>query len=216
MIAEDFTPVVYDRMCNAIAECERVDEVKDIRDKARALEMYWRQARNMEAERKACNVRLRAERRTGELLKELGRAETPNPAGHNGRDVMAQAEPQPAASPYAQTLADTGIPRSTAKRFEALADVPAEVFEAALADDETMPSASGIVEAARNPAPPSMDPDALWLWGRLQEFHRRGLCDGGHLYAGDIANALPASMASDVHDLIRPVIYFLDKLEAML
>ena len=34
------------------------------------------QARNTDAERKACEVRLRAERRTGELLKELARADT--------------------------------------------------------------------------------------------------------------------------------------------
>lgn len=32
--------VRYDAMCTAIAECERVDEAKDIRDKARAPEVY--------------------------------------------------------------------------------------------------------------------------------------------------------------------------------
>ncbi len=35
-----------------------MDEVKDIRDKARAIEMYTRQAQNTEAERQACEIRL--------------------------------------------------------------------------------------------------------------------------------------------------------------
>jgi hypothetical protein len=46
-----------------------VDAVKDIRDGALAFEMYNRQARNTEAERRACEIRLRAERKTGQLLR---------------------------------------------------------------------------------------------------------------------------------------------------
>jgi hypothetical protein len=57
-------------MCRAIAEAHAVDEVKDIRDKAMALEHYARQARNTEAERQAIQIRLRAEQRCGELLGE--------------------------------------------------------------------------------------------------------------------------------------------------
>ena len=48
--------VRYDAMCSAIAAAYEVDEVKDIRDKAIALEVYARQARNTEAERQACEI----------------------------------------------------------------------------------------------------------------------------------------------------------------
>jgi len=39
--------------------------VKDIRDKAIAIQVYARQAQNVEMEREACDIRLRAERKLG-------------------------------------------------------------------------------------------------------------------------------------------------------
>ena len=49
--------VRYDSMCRAIAAAYEVDEVKDIRDKALAIETYARQAKNTEAERQACEIK---------------------------------------------------------------------------------------------------------------------------------------------------------------
>lgn len=118
-------------MVTAIAECARVDEVKDIRDKAVALEAYHRQARNYEAEREAANVRLRAERRVGELLKELARAVVPNPKGNN--QVASNGGTQP--SPYAEALTANGMSRQAASRFQRLAEVPSAEFEDALSID---------------------------------------------------------------------------------
>jgi hypothetical protein len=57
--------VKYDAMCRAIDHAYQVDEVKDIRDKALAFEAYARQAHNIEAERQACDIRIRAEKRGG-------------------------------------------------------------------------------------------------------------------------------------------------------
>ena len=71
--------ILYDRMVTAIALCQKTDEVKDIRDKAVALEHYARQACNVDAERAAINVRVRAERRAGELLKDLHKSKGGQP-----------------------------------------------------------------------------------------------------------------------------------------
>ena len=100
--------IKYDSMCRAIAECHAVDEVKDIRDKAMALEHYAKQAKNTDAERKAADIRLRAERRTGELLKDLAKSEGGRPAKNTGNDCRSLSE-------YSQALEKTGIPESPPK-----------------------------------------------------------------------------------------------------
>jgi hypothetical protein len=203
----------YEAMCHAIAECERVDEVKDLRDKALALQTYWRQARNLEAELQAGRIRLRAERRTGELLKELGRA-PPQERNPNGR-AAGNIEPsrvEARSSPYARTLAEHGIPRTTAQRFEALADVPAETFEAALAE-ETPTTASAIIERVRSTTPRSIDPDALWLWGRLKEFDQRGLLERE---MPALIALTPTPLREDMKGLAFRVACFLNALEKLL
>jgi len=140
--------VRYDAMIYAIGECHKIDEVKDLRDKAMALELYAKQARNTDAERKASEVRLRAERRTGELLKELARA-TPVEAGSQGGNAKAaNTLPESVAlptmrsatpSPYSKALQQTGISTQAASRYQALANVPAPVFEEALRDPVVKP-----------------------------------------------------------------------------
>jgi hypothetical protein len=49
-------------------------EMRKIRREMQELARYARQARNTEAETKACEIRLRAERRCGQLLKAMEKA----------------------------------------------------------------------------------------------------------------------------------------------
>jgi len=161
----------YDAMCTAIAECHRVDEVKDMHDKAMALELYARQSKNTEAERCASEVRLRAERRAGELLKELAR-------GTGGGDVKLHPSSRATSEPsaYASALESTGLSRQTANRYQALANVPQPVFEDALRDPVRKPTTTRILNEARDPTP-KLDEAALWIWGRARDFEREGFGD---------------------------------------
>ena len=209
---------LYDRMCSAIAECSRVDEAKDIRDKALALEAYYRQARNLDAEREAANVRLRAERRVGELLKDLARADLTE-TGKAARDrQLGLSDDRTTPSPYATALAEQGMSRQAAHRFQSLASIPEREFEAALRGPEK-PTTAGFLKhaearkAAQAPSTPRVSDAALWLWGRLRDFENEGyLTRGGDRFFDGMTEA----MRADVRRLAPLVANFLNDLECCL
>lgn len=117
---------LYDQMSAAIAQCERVDEIKRIRDKVKAVEAYAVQARNYELENKAIKIRLRAERRAGQLLKEM-KERGERRASKDGRP---KAFPEGTLSKT--ILADVGMSRKQCFAWQKLAEVPEEKFEARL------------------------------------------------------------------------------------
>lgn len=169
--------VRYDAMCSAIAAAYSVDEVKDIRDKARAIEVYARQAKNTEAERQACEIRLRAERKCGQMLAD-----------------MDKLKGRPGKASDATTLSDLGLSRDQSSQWQKLADVPEDEFEEAL--DTERPTTNGIITAHSAPKQNTVDPRALWLWGRLQDFVREGLL-------AEDPNKLVASMLEHMQSTTR-------------
>jgi len=85
-----------------------------------------------DAERKACAVRLRAERRAGELLAGMEK----HPPGPDRSERATDLPP---------TLADMGITKGQSSRWQQLASVPPADLERALADPDAMPSTARLI-----------------------------------------------------------------------
>ncbi len=156
----------YDEMCRAIARAYAVDEAKTLMDQATAIEVYAHQSQNIEAERQACEIRMRATRRLGQLLaaREKAKGAAQPGVGRKGRAGMMSQQTTP--------LVDLGITRDQSSRYRRLAAVPEPAFEAALAAPGRV-TTGGIIAAQSEPTVNAVDDRALWLWGRLKDLARR-------------------------------------------
>lgn len=114
--------VRYEAARTALAECQRVDEVKDIRDKAEAMAAYARQAKDTELVQWATEIKVRAERRAGEMLASMEKAKGGDPTLY--QHVRGDRPP---------TLAEMGLTQNESSRYQSLASMSDEHFEAAVA-----------------------------------------------------------------------------------
>lgn len=120
--------VRYEQARYALAECQRVDEVKDIRDKAEAMAAYARQAKDTELIQYATEIKVRAERRAGELLAAMPKAQGVRFNGRAEDGSFRQSHDD-----SAQTLAEVGVTPVQSSRWQSLAGMSEEHFETAVA-----------------------------------------------------------------------------------
>lgn len=183
-------------MCRAIDAAYKVDEVKDIRDKALALAAYAKQAKNTEAESRACEIRLRAERKAGQILAKTIKRGQPSKKEIYPRDI----------------LKNNGITPVQSSKWQKLAKVPQQQFDMALKESER-PTTDGIIKATA-PTKPKRNPvsdDALWLWGRLRDFENRLLS----LDPKSVMKTMTDEMLNDVHASAPRVAAWLKRIGAI-
>jgi N6-adenosine-specific RNA methylase IME4 len=121
----------YDEACRMLAEAAAVDEVLDMRSKADALRIYARQAKNRDMEINAAQIRVRAERRLGEMLIQQ-RESVGLATGAAGIGKAASAVPEE-YSTQPMTLAEVGIDRKLSSRAQRIAEIGPVRFEALMA-----------------------------------------------------------------------------------
>jgi N6-adenosine-specific RNA methylase IME4 len=120
----------------ALAKACSVDEVKELRDKAEAVKAYAKKARlGKDIVMEASVIKVRAERKLGEILQSLDLAKASPGNQHSGR------RPNPVdGKPI--FLSDLGVTKSDSSRAQQIASLPDSVFERYIA---------GSVQARREP-----------------------------------------------------------------
>jgi hypothetical protein len=126
--------VRYQAAKAALAVAVSYDEVRDIMDTAERAAVYARQAQDTELIKSATALRVRAQRRAGEMLALTEKA--------TARVVGARREPTRNGAP---TLAEMGITKKQSSTWQALASMTSEHFDAAV---EAAKDAAGEVTTA--------------------------------------------------------------------
>jgi hypothetical protein len=139
----------YDAARRALAAAHRVDEVKAIRDKAEAVRVYAKQAGDFELQNQAAEIRIRAERRAGELLGDMQTS--------GERQAKERGRPTKVSSPT--TLPKLGITRDQSSKWQRLARMIDDVtFDKAVAQAKEKDgelTTAGLLRAIREIVTPS-------------------------------------------------------------
>ncbi|MCP4592831.1 MAG: hypothetical protein GY842_19015 [bacterium] len=110
----------FNQLRSDLAKIATVDEAKGIRDKAEAMRVYYAQVKGgLEMQNNCAEIKIRAERRAGELLKAMEKHKGGRPSGNRSHDATG--------------LGDLGLNKSQSSRWQATASVPHKVFEGHIA-----------------------------------------------------------------------------------
>lgn len=178
----------YDAAKTALQKAVKVDDVKKIRDKAEALRAYAKQQdENLELQNYCAEIRLRAERRAGQILIEMKQAKERRSGHGNQKAESHDVIPK---------LADLGISLNQSSQWQKIANIPDDEFEKHVA--ETKAGKKELTTTATLKLAPSGKPSApnefnrtnenvdwaWWTWNPVTGCLHG--CD--YCYARDIAN----------------------------
>jgi len=125
---EETQLVHFDQARQALALASSIDEVKLIRDQAEAIRQYIRQQKgSLEMQNQAAEIKIRAERRAGEMLREMDL----NEGGRPPEKLITSNIMLPVTPPK---LEDLGISKIQSHRWQMIAEVPEAKVEEFIAE----------------------------------------------------------------------------------
>lgn len=159
-LSRESVQALVSRGVAAIEQAGSFDEVKAIRDQAEALRAYSRSiGAALDAVNAAAELRIRAERRMGEALRDTEKAKGGHPFQKSTATLAVGVERAP-------TLDEIGITANQSSRYQQMAAIPKATFETAIeahkGADEPM-SAAAVVRVAEtlDALPPVIRDDVI-------------------------------------------------------
>lgn len=147
--------VLLTKAQRALAEASTIDDVRQLRDKAAAVKTYVEKARlGKHLVIEAATLRIRAERRLGEMLQETPLANSAPGNQHTGSSSGSSVD--------AVLLKDLGITKNESSRSQRIAAVPDAKFEEYLADcvhTEREPTFARLLRLTRDNEQPVAKPE---------------------------------------------------------
>lgn len=137
----------------ALAEAKDLGEVKRIRDTAVAVKHYAKAAKlGHEAQNHAAEIKLRAERKAGEMLAGMEKQ-----AGSRGTGKKVEY-------PKATPLSEIGIDKKSSSKWQTVAKVPAREFEKHVSETKSSKrelTTSGVLKLAKKIQAQTIEPDTM-------------------------------------------------------
>ncbi|WP_395009789.1 hypothetical protein [Undibacterium sp.] len=140
--------VKYNAARYALSEAVKIDEVKDMRDKAEAMAAYARQAKDTEMVEWATEIKVRAERKAGQMLAEMEKNKGAATRSHDSTALP-------------KTLSELDISKNESSRWQKLATVNDTQFEEAIAAAKEVAgqvTTAAMLRAAKNNENPVATP----------------------------------------------------------
>lgn len=156
-------PQRYEAARNAIAECERIDECKDWKDKGAAIRVYAMQVKDDSLRVMAVRIQARAEKRMGDLL-----AQYPD-GQQTGLVQHREAGTHPTVT-RVQAATDAGLSDHQRKTALRVAAVPAAAFEAYVESPQP-PSITQLANLGKATGHSSLSP-----WRDIESAETREAC----------------------------------------
>jgi hypothetical protein len=178
-------PERYEAARAAIAECERIDECKNWSDKAAALASYARQAKDDSLRVMAVRIQARAERRCGELLKLIPRADEATRYGKDGT-----------VPPVTRTQAanEAGLSERQRKTALRLASIPEPVFERQI-ESSSPPTITNLAQQGMQPR----ETGSISPWAAIHDSEIREACETLERFSKFCARTDPSGIGRSVN-----------------
>lgn len=131
-------PARYEHARTSLIECAEIDECKDWIDKAAAMEVYAKQANDDTLLKMAMRIKLRAAKKTGELINAI-------PSGQGNNQHSEGNHPKLTRNEVAQ---ENGISEHQQKTYQRIANIDDDEFESQV-ESEAVPTMTALAEQGK-------------------------------------------------------------------